>query len=312
MEYNLRFEDKNLNIKHTLDCGQCFRWKCTFSDDFKRIYEYIGVIDDRVLKIRQEKACFFVSSNNNVNLKQKIYEYFDLEYNYEETEKNIMKIDNNIKSALKFSSGIHILNQGIFETVISYIISANNNIKRISNSVEQISRLFGEKTTFNNNEYFLFPNIEQLIKASNEDLIKCGVGYRAKYITATIKMLNENKNNILRTHTELNNEDIKKELMKYIGIGNKVADCIMLFSMKRKDIFPIDVWVKKTMEELYFNKDTSIKAISLYAIKNFGKYSGIIQQHLFYNIRNKKINDKKYICDIIIKGGKEYGNKQEK
>lgn len=288
-KYDLVFEDKNLNIKHTLECGQCFRWKCIYDEGLYKTYEYVGVIEDRVIKIRQEKNNFFVSSSNINNLKQMVYEYFDLNYDYEKTESIINKIDNNIQMSLKLSSGLHILNQPVFETIISYIISANNNIKRISRSVEEISKMFGKEIEFENNKYYLFPTIKELENINEEKLFKCGVGFRARYIIKTVTILSEKNNNIIKEYTNMQNEEIKQELLTYMGIGNKVADCIMLFSMKRRDIFPIDVWIKRVMDKLYFKKDTSIEEIKKYAKKQFGGNAGLIQQHLFYNIRKSNI-----------------------
>lgn len=286
--YDLKFKDSNFNLKYTLECGQCFRWKCAYSDDLNITYEYAGVIEDRVIRIRQEKNIFYVSSNNTKNLKQKVNEYFDLNNVYKNVEKDIGKIDSNIQTSLRYSSGLHILNQPVFETLISYIISANNNIKRISKSVEKISEVFGKKVIFENNEYHLFPTIEELEKASDEDLLACGVGFRSRYILKTVKMIKED-NDILKNHSSMSNENLKKELIGYFGIGNKVADCIMLFSMKRRDVFPIDVWVKRVMEKLYFKKNVSMKEIEKYAKENFGANAGLIQQHLFYNIREENI-----------------------
>lgn len=132
---------KYFNLKFTLECGQCFRWKCLSQKED----EYIGVIFDRVIRIKQDKEKLSIWSNKKENLKEVVMNYFDLNRDYEEIEKEISKIDKNIKKAVSYSSGIHILNQPLFETIISYIISANNNIKRISRSVNEISRKYGKE-----------------------------------------------------------------------------------------------------------------------------------------------------------------------
>lgn len=276
----LEFKIKCFNLKYTLECGQCFRWKKVEGEDNR----YIGVIKDRVIDIEQKGNILRISSNKEENLEEVVKEYFDLNTDYEKIENRIVKIDDNIYKAVQNTSGIRILNQHLFETIISYIISANNNIKRISKSVDKISEMFGEKIEYNGNVYYLFPTLEQLSKASVEQLLACGVGFRAKYITNTIKELIKNRY-LLNTMHDVSTDKAKEILLKFSGVGPKVSDCILLFSLKKSEVFPIDVWVKRVMERLYFKHNVSMKQIAEYAKNNFGKDAGIIQQHLFYNVR---------------------------
>lgn len=273
------------NLKATLECGQCFRWNMINEN------EYIGVIQDRVIKIKQENDFIYVSSNNMYDLENVVRNYFDLDRDYKSIEKEIVKIDEHIKEAVSNSSGLRNLNQPFFECLISYIISANNNISRISRSVNAISKEYGEKVIFEGNEYYLFPTANELKNVSVDDYRKLGVGFRDRYIKDTVsKVLNcdFNINNV----DKLSTEALRKELMKLKGVGQKVADCIMLFSCSRREVFPIDVWVERIMSILYFKNNSGFikkKDILLYADKNFGENAGIIQQHLFYNIREKMI-----------------------
>ncbi|MCX8074495.1 MAG: 8-oxoguanine DNA glycosylase [Clostridia bacterium] len=274
----------NFNLKYTLECGQCFRWKKV--DDINN--EYIGIISDRVIKIWQKKEYLYVCSNKIENLEYKIMQYFDLNTDYSLIEEKIASIDNNINLAVKNTSGIRILKQDPFETLISYIISANNNIPRISRSVNDISRKYGTRVFFDNNEFFLFPTIEQLADITTEEFQKCGVGFRARYIKHTIEEILNNRIN-LRELDLFDDFEIRDKLLKFQGVGPKVADCILLFAYSRKNTFPVDVWVKRVMENLYFRKNVSLKEIIEYSNKNFGEYSGIVQQHLFYNVRENLI-----------------------
>ncbi len=281
----LKLKVNCFNLKYTLECGQCFRWK-KLSEN-----EYIGVIEDRVLTVRQEGDTLYISSNSNENLKDVVKKYFDLEKDYEKIEKEIVKIDGHIKEAVKNSSGIRHLNQPFFETLISYIISANNNIPRISKSVNLISKNYGTKVKFNGDDYYLFPTPEQLEKVSIDEYRKLGVGFRDRYIYSTVKDILNLKFDI-KNIEKLPTEDLRKELLKLKGVGQKVADCIMLFSCGREEVFPIDVWVERVMSLLYFKENGGAlkkKDILEYAKKNFGANSGIIQQHLFYNMRSKMI-----------------------
>lgn len=280
----LEFKIKCFNLKYTLECGQCFRWKKVEGYDNR----YIGVIKDRIIDIEQKGNIIKVYSNNDEKLEQVVREYFDFDTDYEKIEKRIVKIDDNIYKSVQSTSGIRILNQPLFETIISYIISANNNIKRISRSVDKISRMFGQKVKYNGDTYYLFPTLEELSYATVEDLLSCGVGFRAKYIKNTVKVLME-KSYLLNTMPDMTTEKAKELLLGFEGIGPKVSDCILLFSLKKSEVFPIDVWVKRVMEKLYFKSNVSMKQISEYAKISFGEYAGIIQQHLFHNVREGKI-----------------------
>lgn len=273
------------NIKYTLECGQCFRWE-KLEDNC-----YVGVIKDRVIKIRQKGNKLYITSNNMKNLEEVIYNYFDLNSDYNKIEKEISKIDINVKKAVSNTTGIRILNQDFFEMLISYIISANNNIPRISKSVNEISKMYGEKVIFEDKNFFLFPKPSQLKNVTEEEYKKCGVGFRARYLKHAVEDILSGKiniENIFYTDTIA----LKEKLLKIMGVGPKVADCILLFACKKTEVFPIDVWVERIMTNLYFKeygKAMKKKDILSYATINFGKYAGIVQQHLFYNVREGMI-----------------------
>lgn len=271
-----------LNLDETLDCGQCFRWE-------KEEEKYIGVIKDRVVELKIQNNILLVESNKEENLENVIKEYLDLNVDYAKIENEISNIDNTIKKCVKESSGIHFLKQDKFETIISFIISANNNIPRIKKSIEKISTRYGEKVEYKGKIYYLFPTIKQLSGATKEELRELGVGFRDKYIVDTTKML-LNKEVNLDVLDNLNTIELKKELMKLKGVGSKVADCIMLFSFSRKECFPVDVWIKRVMQNLYYDgMEVDNKKILEDALKRYGSYAGIVQQHLFQNGRKGNI-----------------------
>ena len=270
------------NLKYTLECGQCFRWKN--NNDY-----YVGVIKDRVIKIRQDGDYIYVRSNEQKDLEKVIKEYFELEKDYSSIEKRIASLDDYVKKALKNTSGMRHLKQDFFETIISYIISANNNIPRISKSVNEISKRYGKKIEFDDEEYYLFPTPEQLKDVTIDDYRACGVGFRDKYIYNTVKRINNKEIDLVKMQ-DMDTSSLRKELLSLMGIGPKVADCILLFSCGRQEVFPIDVWVERVMKKLYFNDENiSKKEILKYASDNFGNDAGIVQQHLFYNIRENMI-----------------------
>lgn len=270
------------NLKYTLECGQCFRWK-------KEEQYYVGVIKDRVIKIRQDKDMLYIIGSNMENIEKVITEYFNLDTDYNEIEKRIILVDENVKRAVSNTTGLRFLKQDFFETIISYIISANNNIPRISKSVNEISKRYGTKVELDGEEYYLFPTPEQLKNVRVEDYRQCGVGFRDKYIYDTVQKI-VNKEIDLDKMFEEDTQTLKKELLALMGVGPKVADCILLFSCSRFEVFPIDTWVEKIMRKLYFdNKEATKKQIQHYADENFKSDAGIIQQHLFYNIREGMI-----------------------
>lgn len=282
MEPDLEMDVNCFNLKYTLECGQCFRWNKVYEN------EYVGVIKDRVIRIRQQENRLSIWSNKKENLEETVKDYFDLKKDYFAIEEKIATIDSNIEKSLEFSSGIRILNQPLFETIISYVISANNNIKRISRSVNAISKRFGKEQEFEGNMYYLFPTLEEMKNVTIDDLLADGTGFRARYIKHDVEYFLNNPE-FLENLNKMNTDDAFKHLSSLMGVGPKVADCILLFSLKKGEVFPIDVWVKRIMEKLYFKENKSLKEIKKYANENFKEYAGIIQQHLFHNVREGNI-----------------------
>lgn len=279
----IKLDVKCFNLKYTLECGQCFRWNKIDENT------YIGVVKDRVLKVRQEGNKIFIKSDKEENLEKVVRYYFDLDRDYEKLEKKIVLIDDNIAKAVKNTSGLRNLNQDFFEMLISYIISANNNIPRISKSVNEISKRYGKEIEFEGQRYYLFPTPDELRDVTIDEFRECGVGFRDKYIYKTVKKIN-NKEIDLEQMQKLDTEKLKAALLSLMGVGPKVADCILLFSCARQEVFPIDVWVQRIMRRLYYNnEEVSKNEILRYARENFGENAGIIQQHLFYNVRENMI-----------------------
>lgn len=262
----------DLELAHVFECGQCFRWKKEEDGS------YIGVIKDGVVRINKVDDNFIIKSS--IENEDEIREYLDLNTNYGEIKSIISKDDVNMQTALNYGTGIRILNQDSWEMLISFIISAANNIPRISKTIENISRAYGAKVYFEDKEFYLFPTPEELSKATIDDLRALNLGFRDKYIYSATRLVLDGKVN-LNEIEKMPYKDAKKELIKIPGVGEKVADCILLFSMKKKEAFPVDTWIKKVMSELYVDS-RNVKKISEYAEKRFGKYAGIAQQYLFY------------------------------
>ncbi len=274
---------EDFNLTHILECGQCFRWKREEDGS------YTGVIKNGVVNIiSDEKNNISFNCEMKLDARKSINEYFDLDRNYSDIKKVISVDDNNMIEAIKYGYGIRILNQDPWEMLISYIISAANNIPRISKTIESLSSTYGKRIIFNEKEYYMFPTPEELSKATVEDLRALNLGFRDKYVYGATQDVVSGKIN-LEEIKQLPYNEAKKELMKINGVGSKVADCILLFSMNKAEAFPIDTWIKKVMVKLYNTKD-NLKEIEKCAKLRFGNYAGIAQQYLFYYMRenNKK------------------------
>ena len=271
----------SFNLEHIFECGQCFRWEKI--DE----YSYIGIIDDTVLKMKIDNDKLVISGvTDKKDIQNYLIEYFDLNRDYSKIKSKLSSIDKYMKESIDYGYGIRILNQNIWECIISYIISANNNIPRIKKIINNLSTRFGKKVTFEGNNYYLFPTIDQLATASVEDFRAAGAGFRDIRLYNTTQAIYNKDFDLSKLMQIDDTNEIEKNLLGLDGVGPKVANCIMLFSLKRFDVFPIDVWVRRVMNELYIhakdeNKINSKEIVKL-AHDKFGKLSGIAQQYLFY------------------------------
>lgn len=265
---------QNINIKEILFSGACFR--CILEDDGS----ITNILKDRVVNLKQINNKLYIKSNNYEKIKDIIYDYFDLNRDYELINNELIKSDSKLKEMIDKCKTYRILNQDSFEMCISYIISQNNNVKRISNSINKLCERYGKRIAFNDKDYYLFPTYEELKNVKTEEFKELGVGFRDKYLRDFL-----DKYETLRNIDELNTEGALKELMSVKGIGLKVASCILLFGYKRLDVFPIDTWVKHYMVEHYNIKD-DIKAIKEYSLDHYKEYSGLVIQYMFHSQRN--------------------------
>ena len=281
-EQNLEIKNvKSFNLIHIFECGQCFRWNQNEDGS------YTGIVRKNVINIKMINSDVYVSSYGEDDLKELFNNYFDMNRDYELIKSKLSKIDNHMKESIKYGEGIRLLNQDLWETIISFIISANNNIPRIKGIIERISKRYGNKIEWNGLEYFTFPTPEQLSKASVEDLRNLGLGFRDVRVYETTKKILNKEVDLEKLHKEQNTEIVREQLLTLPGVGPKVADCILLFStLKRLTVFPIDVWVRRVMNDLYIHNENEEKVnkklILKVANEKFGDLQGIAQQYLFY------------------------------
>ena len=272
---------ETFQAQHIFECGQCFRW------NQEKDGSYTGVFQNNVLNVKEEKAKITFQGICQKDIQEVVTEYFDLNRNYEEIQKTLNQVDEPLKQSISYGKGIRLLNQDLWETIISFIISANNNIPRIKGIIERISKQYGNKIEWKEKNYYTFPSIEQLSKASIKELRALGLGFRDKYVYETTQTILKREVDLEKLHLEKDTKKVQDTLLTLSGVGPKVADCIMLFStLKRLDVFPIDVWVRRVMNDLYIHNSQEEKVkkkeIEKLAKRKYGELAGIAQQYLFY------------------------------
>lgn len=286
---------KNFNIKQILECGQCFRWEKVGE------LNYIGVAHGRVIEVIQEDDKVTILNTNEEDFNNIWLDYFDLKRDYSEIKAGLAH-DEILGKSVEYGYGIRLLNQEHFELLISFIISARNSIPSIMKTIKKISERWGDRIEYKDNIYYAFPTPEQLKEVSLEEIKETGASFRSKYIVDTISKVNaalDAKNNGELTE-ELEQFDLEyikslpvdechKALQNFMGVGAKVADCIMLFSMSKHSAFPVDVWIKRAMIHFYLAPDVSLNKIRVFGREKFGELAGLAQQYLFYYARENNI-----------------------
>lgn len=276
----MSISSKGINLYDTLFSGQCFRMSLE-SDG-----SYTVVLNTRVVNIKEENDKLILDSDNLNDLDLVVSKYLDLERDYDSINNELCKKSEVIRRDIDNCDGYRILNQDKFEMFITYIISQNNNVKRIMGSVDKLCRKYGKKVYFREREYFLFPSFEEMRDISLEELREIGVGFRDQYIINALNKLKEDANFLEKLDFMSTNEAID-ELTKIKGIGVKVASCILMFGYGRFDAYPIDTWVRHYVSENFKIKD-NIKDISKFMEETFHEYSGLAIQYFYHIARNVK------------------------
>ena len=271
----------SFELKDIFDCGQCFRW------NVEEDGSYTGVFGNNVLNVKKENYDIIFEGICENDIKETVEDYFDLKRDYNAIKKELAKIDENMKISIEYGSGIRILNQDLWETIISFIISANNNIPRIKGIIERLSKKYGREMEFKDQKYYTFPTAKELKNVSVQEYRELGLGFRDIRLYESTKMILEGKVDLDKLRKNSNTNEVREQLLILSGVGPKVADCILLFSdLKRFEVFPIDVWVRRVMNDLYIKQEdenkVSKKQIEKLAEEKFGNLAGLAQQYLFY------------------------------
>lgn len=261
------FDTTDFSPEHILKCGQIFR--------YERIGENYKVIaNNRLCTLIKDGDCVIIKSEDV----DYFVNYFDLDTDYGKIREKIASFG--YKKEAEFGRGIRILKQDSFEMLISFIISANNNIPRITKTIDSISKRYGE----NMGEYYAFPTPEALSLATEEELKLLGLGYRASYVLDTAKRV---RDGALCGLKDLTDEDLRSALLDFKGVGGKVADCIMLFGYSRYSRFPVDTWVVKA----YGREKKDGRVLEKELTSKYGDISGFVQQYVFYYKRSNPDED---------------------
>ena len=265
------FSGEFLSFKDTLTCGQVFRfYPC----------------DGGFTVVSRDRAAFVQNLGNRAIIDSSwddyFKAYFDLDRDYKAILKAVLSCKNpKVTLAANAYHGIRILNQDKEEAFFSFMISQNNNIPRIKSTVEKLSARLGKEFIFRGQTLYAFPTATAIADASLSDLFDCGLGYRAQYLKEAAQGICLGQID-LEALSLLPTEDLKRELMKIKGVGDKVANCVTLFGFKRGDSFPVDTWIEKIYSEDFGGKLKDRRKISLYFLDLFKENSGYVQQYLFH------------------------------
>ena len=268
----------DFSLKYTLESGQSFRWN--------RIDNaYYGVVEGRILKIWQEGTTLHVESSteeDEANFVPFLRHYLDIVRDVPEILVGVSN-DAYMRRAVERLWGMRILNQELWETIASFILSQNNNVPRIRGIIRRLSERFGERLTLAEYVDYSFPSPEALATSTEDELLACGTGYRANYLRGTAQAV-VSRELSLTSLQRMSYAEAKQELMRRNGIGEKVADCICLFSLGHLAALPIDVWIKRIFETLYFRRRATHREIRAFAHHYFGDSVGYAQQYLFHYV----------------------------
>ncbi len=256
---------EEFNPKDILECGQIFRFYKNKDDNYVVLSK-----DLKATIVENEKGYTILCSDCDYFVK-----FFNLDTNYTAI-KNELKKDDFLASVIEKGEGIRIIKNDLFETICCFIISANNNIKRIKLILNRLTKEVGRKL---DEEDFCFPTLDEFKCLDEDFFVKIGAGYRAKYLSELA--VNFEKLKGIDTD-KLSTEELRKELLKIKGVGPKVADCIMLFAYNRYDVFPVDVWSERIYLEHLGGVKTDRKKIAKTLVERYGNLAGFAQQYLYY------------------------------
>jgi N-glycosylase/DNA lyase len=290
-------EVTDFNLEDIFECGQCFRWRGqpdgSYSGVVESSFANVSYLPDKSrYNVGEVRIWSNLFADDEAKREKYWRDYFDLDRDYTKIKRILTTEDSVMRRAVRAGGGIRILNQNKWETLVSFIISQNNNIPRIRGCIEVLCREHGRNIgALKGEPLYAFPSIGRLSVLRVDDLAACRLGYRAKYISETAGRVAMDGGKMLKDAEKTPTAELEEYLLSLPGVGPKVANCVMLFSMKKTEVFPIDVWMRKVMAGVYGMSERNLSGMKDYAERNFGEYGGIAQQYLFNYIRKIERDD---------------------
>jgi N-glycosylase/DNA lyase len=262
----------------SMDCGQIFGW---VKDDGA----YAGIIAGKPVSIRQEGETVSFTAGAGLP-KRDIKRYLGLDEDLDEIIASVER-DDYMKRVVAAARGLRLLKQDPWPCLCSYILSSNNRVDRIDRLVKEIGARYGNRHEIDGIEVFSLPAPEDLAACGETDMRACGVGFRAPYLMKAGEMVAGGMVD-LEAIDRMPYDDAREVLMTIPGVGGKIADCVLLFAFCKYEAFPVDVWIKRAMQQAYFDsKETKAEVIRKFGQDYFGRYAGYAQEYIYYHIRNQ-------------------------
>ena len=278
-----------LDLRNTLESGQAFRWKPDPKPE-GGCHWYAGVVFGNLVKMRRapDGVEFFSAPNDEASLGPLLRDYLRLEDDLDAIYRSI-ETDDRMRASISRYHGMRLLRQEPWECLVSFLCSPASNIPRISNNVEDMCTSFGRPIAMDGLVRHVFPTPDELAEAGEQRLRALGLGFRAKYVAAVARTVADGKLDLFSLR-ETPYEETLGALTARPGVGDKVANCVMLFSLDKLEAFPVDVWVRRALKEWYFADTSADKSVSLndmrpWAQRHFGAYAGYANQYLFHKRR---------------------------
>jgi len=280
-KHKISFKDNSVHIKNikafdlnkTMECGQCFR-------SFKNIDGSYNIIaHSRVINVIQDEKEFIIRNANQQDFSNIWYDYFDLDTDYSNINEKLMCI-NGYDTVVDYSKGIRILKQDFFEMMVSFILSSRSSISLLKKMIELISGMNNEPIVYDWQNYFTFPSPEKLHAFSYEQLIECKTGYRARHLQDSLELLMTTQDIVEKLKNSQRSE-ARSLIKSYKGVGDKVGDCILLHSGIRRDVFPVDIWIKRGLKKVFNFESNNNSILYDFVDDKFGELNGYAEIYLF-------------------------------
>ncbi len=278
---------KEFHLAQTLECGQCFHYEKIAEMEYGVVYRTY------LLHIKQEGDKLYCYGTDEETFQKIWMHYFDMETDYAMIKRELLRADERLTDAIHANSGVYILNQDFSETLMSFIISQNKQIPHIRKIVKELSEKYGEELgEIAGQKFYSFPDETQISFITEEDFRACKTGFRAPYLVDAGRKLQLDEYN-MEDLKKSGYEEAKRRLLEIKGVGEKVANCVLLFALGYRNAFPVDVWMKRIMEQMYFGSSTDSKKIMEFARQTYGPYGGYAQQYLFCYARQNDLKKEK-------------------